>query len=681
MGFAARLKGFTGGIPKRDYRLLPEGAASKAADAFFTSGRIDPMFAPYQISATLSSLTAGSMYRMTSGGVDSWLSWDSDVDVVRSPISGDTSYKISYTSDAYEPRQTNLAMATSAAQPYPNTWYVLGVSPPITKLAIGLVTGGTVPTESRAYLYTFVTQWGEESAPAPVATSTVDGNANGSWALSAMQVAPTNNGVTTTTVSYNSVSGVVTLTMDTNYGLRAKEQITLAGITVTGTVVLNGTWRIIGTASTNQITLQLAAGLTFTSATAGTWTRLAPHNTASMTKRIYRTATAADGTTNYYFVAEIPVATTTYDDAKLAKDLSGVIPSITWVMPPADLQGIISLPGGVHCGFSGNILCFSDPYHPYAWPTAYQLTSDYPIVGVGSFGQTVVVGTSGVPYLTSGANPAFMSMAKLAYAWPCLAKRGMVSFGGNVYFPTNEGLASIGQGGESIITAPLYSQVDWEALNPASFIAASYNNNYYAYHAGVAREVLAISAESGVVTMNIQPNELWTDPATGKLYAQYSGTVWDLNNAAAPSKTAAWVSKEYVFAKPLNFGAAKVDADFNMGSVEAAAIVAWNAAITASNAAILAAPAATKAVFNIRQFNTTPFNGSVLRTDTKALGGFVGLTLWANDAAVFSTSVYSSGMFRLPGGLKYDNAYIQVSSNVPVQSVCIAETPKGLARV
>jgi hypothetical protein len=686
MGFAQRYPKFSGGIPKVSYRLLPDGAASAASDVYLTSGRIDPMFQPSAVSATLSSSSAKSIYRMAYNGVDYWFSWDSDVDVARSPLAGDSTYKIGFTSDQFEPRQTNWALGCTSgggSAPYPNAFYVLGVYPPATALTIGAVTGGSGATESRSYLYTFVTQWGEESAPAAVAGPSAAGYANGSWALSGMDIPPTNSG-TVSAATYS--TGVVTLTVNTTFGLRANEQITFAS--VAGMTDLNSTFRILSVVDSTHLKVTLTTAQTYTSG--GAWTRVAPHNTASMTKRIYRTATAADGTTNYYFVAEISAATTTYADAILGSALGTAIPSLTWSMPPANMQGLMALPNGVWCGFYNNQVCFSDPLHPYAWPVGYQLTSDFQIVGMGSFGQTVVVGTTGTPYVTNGTVPGQMSMSKMSYSWPCLAKRGMICFGGNVYYPTNEGLACVGINGEEIVSAGLYSQVDWEALKPSTFVAANYNNSYYTYHNAGTPEVLVMNQTTGVVTINSQPVELWTDPASGRIYAQYSGSVWDLNDTSKTRKSASWTSKEYVVPKPICLGAVKVEAQYSLSPAQAAANAAWNAAITAYNASLVANLYNVGGALNNSPLNYTkvvssvavglPVNGTLFRNDYK-LTQSVGFELFANDTVIFSGVAISSDVIRLPSGAKYDNFYFQISSNVPVEAIVMAETPRGLMQV
>jgi hypothetical protein len=123
-------------------------------------------------------------------------------------------------------------------------------------------------------------------------------------------------------------------------------------------------------------------------------------------RRIYR---SVSGT--YLFVAEVTAATTSYTDSVSAEDLGEEIPSLTWLPPPATLKGLTNLPNGIMAGFVGRDIYFCDPYHPHAWPIAYNQTVDYPVVGLGRMDTTLAVLTTGTPYflqrraITAGGLP------------------------------------------------------------------------------------------------------------------------------------------------------------------------------------------------------------------------------------------------------------------------------------
>ena len=100
----------------------------------------------------------------------------------------------------------------------------------------------------------------------------------------------------------------MTITFNSVFGLRAYEEITFAS--VAGMTDLNGTFAITRI-SGNDVVVPLATTQTYSSG--GTWARVAPHNTSSMTKRIYRSVNSSSGI-EYQYVATITAATTTYSD-------------------------------------------------------------------------------------------------------------------------------------------------------------------------------------------------------------------------------------------------------------------------------------------------------------------------------------------------------------------------------
>lgn len=136
---------FRGEAPRVSPRGLPDNAAQAAINASLFTGdlRSYRQFAP-----TLGLANPGlvrTIYKL----VDSWLSWEGDVDVARGTVAGDTTYRTYLTGPAVysEPRFTNLALATTGAQPYPVTTRPLGVPAP--ESAPGAVVEvGTTPTTS-----------------------------------------------------------------------------------------------------------------------------------------------------------------------------------------------------------------------------------------------------------------------------------------------------------------------------------------------------------------------------------------------------------------------------------------------------------------------------------------------------------------------------------------------------
>lgn len=192
-----QLQNFAGLIPKAGDRNLPENHASVARNTQLYSGEVRGLRDPLVV-ADLSAeiFTVKRAYRLNDGStsiadaVGDWVAFDDpDVNFVRGALKNDQ-YDRYYASGGTQAPVVNSGSDWAAG----NTPYDLGVPAPVNALTVTAPASGTVD-ESRAYVYTFVNTWGEESAPSPV--SNVDtGDITGTWVLSNFSTAfsgtPTN---------------------------------------------------------------------------------------------------------------------------------------------------------------------------------------------------------------------------------------------------------------------------------------------------------------------------------------------------------------------------------------------------------------------------------------------------------------------------------------------------------
>jgi hypothetical protein len=262
----------------------------------------------------------------------------------------------------------------------------------------------------------------------------------------------------------------------------------------------------------------------------------------------------------------------------------------------------VSLPNGILVGFSKNLICFSEPYLPYAWPVRYRLATNFPIVSLGVFGNTVVITTLGYPYAVRGVRPDAMSMEVIEETHPCMSKRGTVSFPFGVMWPTPDGLVLAGAAGTLNITQPYvvrqeYNHKSWQNLCwPATIIASRYMDAYF----GFFQDQGVSPAQGGNFIFdktnpdaplsfgNNDVQGVWHDPETSKLYLIQGGVIneWDADvNNPNPYD---WTSKTFVLPAPLNFGAVQVEADYSeinnvsLISTQSAADITTNTAILAA---------------------------------------------------------------------------------------------------
>jgi hypothetical protein len=203
-----------------------------------------------------------------------------------------------------------------------------------------------------------------------------------------------------------------------------------------------------------------------------------PASRSIVARRIYRTQTSQQGITALFFVTEIPVATTSFAHDIATTPLGEVIDSTDYDPPPANLRGLRAMANGIMVGFDGKTVCFSEPYIPHAWPIRYRRNVDSPIVGLAAFGQSVAVLTEERPYIVQGSTPDTMVQTKIEDGLPCLSRAGIANMGYAAAYPTHRGLAVISPSGVQVVSEPLFTMDQWEALRPADFFAHHHNGLY-----------------------------------------------------------------------------------------------------------------------------------------------------------------------------------------------------------
>ena len=308
-------------------------------------------------------------------------------------------------------------------------------------------------------------------------------------------------------------------------------------------------------------------------------------------KRIYRTLTDNGGNTNYQLALDnVPITTTSTNDTVLDAALGVICPSFIngvvgseWIAPPSGLKSLIALPNGIMAGFSGNLICFCEPFRPHAWPLRYQLATNYPIVSLGAYGQTLIVTTKGFPYAVIGSRPDSMAMARIEENHPCVSKRSTVSFPFGVAWATPDGLALAGVGGAINAIEPFMKRDEWRALcAPDTIIAHQYQNTYFGFFTIAAvggNFVFDRTNSAGPLTFgDYEVQGVWYDPESSILYLLQDGNIVQWDSDTINNSIFDWKSKIFVTPNPLNFGAALIDADYSIGS-QLEADAAFNATI------------------------------------------------------------------------------------------------------
>ena len=455
--------------------LLPENTGTVSLNQKPGRGDLRPWNAPMSVAA----VPAGrkSIYRMgrdVASDTNYWLSWPTEVHAVRGVNSSDTAERTYYTGDG-TPKWTNTTLALASA-PYPTGWRELGVPAPVTPVTLVASGGSETTVETRFYVYTYVSDIGEESAPSPVS----------------MQL-----------------------------NCKPDDMVAISGFAAPP----SGSY-----------------GITLI--------------------RVYRTQANSSGGADFFFLREISAGSlSTTDDNR---ELGEVMPSTTWLTPPADLSWLTGMWNGMLAGISGRSVRFCEAYVPYAWPIAYDvLPPDYTPVALGVFGQTLVVLTNGTPTLVAGSSPDSLDQRPLDFMQACVAPLSTVSMGHGVAWASPDGLAYVGSGGARMLTEGVMTREDWQALNPETIVGCMVERRYLGVYTvdGVQKGfVIDPNNPTGIYFLDFGADALYVDDLQDALYV-LNGTLikkWD----AGPALTTTVRSKLHRLPKPTQaFACAEVRAD------------------------------------------------------------------------------------------------------------------------
>jgi len=291
-------------------------------------------------------------------------------------------------------------------------------------------------------------------------------------------------------------------------------------------------------------------------------------------KRIYRTIPTSTGTARYFFVEEIPISQTIYEDSKDVIELGEELPSLEWLPPPDGLQGLLVLPNGVMAGFVDRTLYLSEPYQPHAYPPRYTKNMDNPIVGIAAFGQQLVVATEENPYIGTATDPLSMTFAKLETVEPCVSKRSIQSMGYAVIYPSPNGLMVVSPGGVSNALTKLWDEKAWRLLFTAN------TDNFAIVHDGKYYLTFYNEPTNVSTTFIFDPREQYlqisqvtADTCSGMIVDRDEDRLYWLATRTEPfgarllewnpdpdpeSNEAVWMSQAFVMPIDINLGAIQV---------------------------------------------------------------------------------------------------------------------------
>lgn len=276
--------------------------------------------------------------------------------------------------------------------------------------------------------------------------------------------------------------------------------------------------------------------------------------------RIYRALTGSSGDGTYLFVAEIPVAQTTYADSVGDASLAEALQSTLWSAPDTTMQGVTAMANGMLAGYFDNNLCFSQPYQGHAWPEDYRKPLDHAITGLSAAGNMLYVATDGNPYVVIGNSPDYMSENKLETVQTMVSDRSFVDIGSGAIYAGADGLVLLSEGGAKPITKGVVDSDWWATLYPTTIHAYYYRDKYVGfYDNGTTQGGFIFDITDGTFSLiSTYGTAGYSDMETGDLYIVKSDNkVYQFD--AGTALTGIWESKHYEV--PItNFSSARVDA-------------------------------------------------------------------------------------------------------------------------
>ena len=577
-----RLSPFAGMAPRVSGKLLSNEQAQLAKNCKLKSGELRAIrgtaheWTPVKVGLKQSIHLFARQF---------WFHWLDDVDVVRGAIPTDTTERTYYTGDGV-PKVTNAEIATSGSN-YPAAAYTLGIPAPsqppqvsvVNTLRSGTVTGVTqVEITDSGTRILRITSPSHGMSSSDIMFFRHSGFSGDLAAMNGRQVSTLR---VPTLPSVGLLDIVNSMTIDIvdadNYDVTVRGLPEDADISYAG----GATWQEVDPEDPADRNDRFWV-YTYVSA----WgeegppsppsrimsvgynakvslTDLQPppsgaYNIAS--KRIYRSSSGS-GSASLMFEGEVPVATSSFQSAKLDGELQEPLTTMTFDPPPATMKGLVGMANGMMAGFDGKDVYFCEPYQPHAWPRDYMQTVDYNIIGMASFGTSLVIGTEGYPYLATGSDPLSMSVTKIEIEQACVSKRSVVSLGeSGVAYASPDGLVVVGPGGARVITEGIMTRDEWQSYKPDSLIAFSHDGQYIGfYNTGAKTGGFIIDPRgSGLVEVDIYAHGGYVDLLTDSLYLLVDNQVvrWD---AGSPIPYT-WISKRYT-TPPISFPSAMLVAD------------------------------------------------------------------------------------------------------------------------
>lgn len=620
---------FSGVAPRIAPRLLPATLAQEALDVKLWSGELRPHYADEILQYIPSNVQTIYRYKWKNKTYR-WLMWNKDTHVVKSPMYDDENNRIYFTnSDGFFVTDSSLLKDQDYNTGYipEGSWYCTAIPQPgQTDIWISGGTGSG-DIESRSYVYCYVRQWPD---------GTIDiGKSSG----------PLKNS-----------SDRSRYTVDVRPGQVVDMSIVDPLLYADGAHV-----------GINKV-------------------------------YIYRSEVTSAGQAVYSYVDQFDVNTNRatnnpnavwidesayykYSDSKPNTSLGEACPSLYWDAPVGGLKGLVSLQNGLFAAYKDSTVYVSDWNAPHAWPYEHKVTIDYPIVGLGSFGNTIVVCTEAAPVLIVVQDPTNPTVKAVQENCPCVSADSIVNTRNGVIFASQNGLVLINSTSPTCITEKLITQDEWLPLHPESLKGAFLNNTYYGFFTNPTDKAAGLIFDldsytystvynsivsSGLVFTTQPAKVIYNDIEQTQMYVCYpleDSTRYSLCSFASDSR----VNKSFRWRSKVNTSTQGL---FNLSV--ARVMLTPQSPIKESEP--FREDKFRRSSFADRALGSEPTNGWCSKAHTLELMDNTVFNYYVDGELKYSREIKDSKPFRLPAGFRGETVEVEIKSNAYIHSITLASS-------
>lgn len=620
---------FSGVAPCIAPRLLPATLAQEALDVKLWSGELRPHYADEILQYIPSNVQTIYRYKWKNKTYR-WLMWNKDTHVVKSPMYDDENNRIYFTnSDGFFVTDSSLLQDQDYDTGYipEGSWYRTAIPQP--GQSDIWISGGTGSgdIESRSYVYCYVRQWPD---------GTIDiGKSSG----------PLKN-----------ISDGSRYTVDVRPGQ-------VVDMSIVDPLLYAGGAHV----GINRVYIYRSE---VTSAGQAVY---------SYVDQFDVNTNRATNNPNAVWIAE--GAYYKYSDSKPNTSLGEACPSLYWDPPVGGLKGLVSLQNGLFAAYKDSTVYVSDWNAPHAWPYEHKVTIDYPIVGLGSFGNTIVVCTEAVPVLIVVQDPTNPTVKAVQENCPCVSADSIVNTRNGVIFASQNGLVLINSTSPTCITEKLITQDEWLPLHPESLKGAFLNNTYYGFFTNPTDKVAGLVFDldsyaystvydsivsSGLVFTTQPAKVIYNDSEQTQLYICYpleDSTRYSLCSFASDSR----INKSFRWRSKINTSAQGL---FNLS----VARVMLTPQLSIKENEPFREDKLKRSSFADRALGSEPINGWCSKARTLGLMDNTVFNYYVDGELKYSREIKDSKPFRLPTGFRGETVEVEIKSNAYIHSITLASS-------